>query len=43
MSAESVRVIALEEHYADPELLAATGFDRSRLPAPGSRRPAAAG
>lgn len=36
MSAESVRVVALEEHYADPELLAATGFDLSRLPA--SRR-----
>lgn len=33
MSDETRRVIALEEHYADPELLALTGFDVSRLPA----------
>ncbi|MET4429724.1 amidohydrolase family protein [Mycolicibacterium sp. 624] len=36
MIGETKRVIALEEHYADPELLALTGFDVSRLPA--SRR-----
>ncbi|UNB55826.1 amidohydrolase family protein [Mycolicibacterium sp. YH-1] len=36
MSRKAMRVIALEEHYADPELLGATGFDVSRLPA--SRR-----
>ena len=36
MGREAIRVIALEEHYADPELLAANGFDLTRLPA--SRR-----
>lgn len=36
MSSDTMRVIALEEHYADAELLAVNGFDVARLPA--SRR-----
>jgi hypothetical protein len=36
MNGETMRVFALEEHYADPESLAAIGFDICRLPA--SRR-----
>jgi len=32
MSNDTMRVIALEEHYADPELLAINRFDVSRLP-----------
>ena len=38
MGREAIRVIALEEHYADPELLAANGFDSL-----GSQRHAAPG